>query len=163
MKELLKQLGTSFKVVELDIESKSKQTLCIFQTACLLAFFLCCLWNIWCCEWRNLSLSLADYADSPVMYVEWMNVLSMWMRLAALHWNHMLFVQFCFLQQTTNSWNPCMFWFLKVMEVKFKQLWQSGLGREPYPMCSLGVNTSVAATVCPFYFSSLLTPILFCK
>lgn len=40
MKELLKQLGTSFKVVELDIESKSKQTLCIFQTACLLFFFV---------------------------------------------------------------------------------------------------------------------------
>lgn len=50
---------------------------------------------------------------------------------------------------------------LQVMEVKFKRLWQSGLGRELYPMCSLGENTSVAATVCPFNLSSLLTPTFF--
>ncbi|XP_044485984.1 glutaredoxin-C1 isoform X2 [Mangifera indica] len=35
----------------------------------------------------------------------------------------------------------------KVMEVKFNQLWQSGLSKGLYLMCSLGENTSVAVTL----------------
>ena len=46
----------------------------------------------------------------------------------------------------TYGFDLCIF---KVMEVKFKQLWPSGLVRGLCQMFSLVGNTLVAVTVCP--------------